>query len=173
VVDRFHLGKLGNDAVTKVRRRVTWELRDHRAASSIRSGPTGVGCCGRERLSQSSFARMWNTIIDEDPRARILSAWIAKEELRTLLSTVRIGGDTHLTRHHLNRFLTWRNRLPYPRTTHPRCHQRHVVARNQHLYDSTAGKQRAATPDFTLARLKSKTTYGARRGGTERGAGEC
>jgi hypothetical protein len=36
---------------------------------------------------------MWNTIIDEDPSAQILSAWIAKEELRTLLSTVRTGGD--------------------------------------------------------------------------------
>ena len=31
VVDHFHLVKLGNDALTKVRRRVTWELRDHRA----------------------------------------------------------------------------------------------------------------------------------------------
>jgi hypothetical protein len=30
VVDHFHLGTLGNDAVTKVRRRVTGELRDHR-----------------------------------------------------------------------------------------------------------------------------------------------
>jgi hypothetical protein len=32
---------------------------------------------------------------------------IAKEELRTLLSTVRTGGDPHLTRHRLHRFLTW------------------------------------------------------------------
>jgi hypothetical protein len=30
VVDHFHLVKLANDAVTKVRRRVTWELRDRR-----------------------------------------------------------------------------------------------------------------------------------------------
>ena len=35
---------------------------------------------------------MWNTIIDEDPSAQILSAWIAKDELRTL-SAVRTGGD--------------------------------------------------------------------------------
>ena len=50
---------------------------------------------------------MWNGIVAEDPSAQILSAWIAKEELRTLLSTVRVGGDPHLTRHRLHRFLTW------------------------------------------------------------------
>jgi hypothetical protein len=50
---------------------------------------------------------MWNTIINEGPSAQILSAWIAKEELRTLPSTVRTGGDPHLTRHRLHRFLTW------------------------------------------------------------------
>jgi len=50
---------------------------------------------------------MWNIIIDEDPSARILSAWIAKEEPRTLLFTVRTGGGPHLTRRRLHRFLTW------------------------------------------------------------------
>jgi transposase len=50
---------------------------------------------------------MWSQICDEDPSAQILSAWIAKEELRTLLSTVRVGGDPHVTRHRLHRFLTW------------------------------------------------------------------
>jgi hypothetical protein len=49
---------------------------------------------------------MWNQI-HEDPRAQILTAWIAKEELRTLLATVRLGGDPHLTRHRLHRFLSW------------------------------------------------------------------
>jgi transposase len=50
---------------------------------------------------------MWNAIVSEDDTSQILSAWIAKEELRTLLSTVRIGGDPHLTRHRLHRFLAW------------------------------------------------------------------
>jgi hypothetical protein len=58
-------------------------------------------------LSQNTFVKMWNRIQDEDPSAQILSAWIAKEELRTLLSTVRVGGDAHLTRHRLHQFLTW------------------------------------------------------------------
>jgi hypothetical protein len=51
----------------------------------------------RERLSHKSFAKMWNTNTAQDRSGQILSAWIAKEELRTLLSTVRIGGDRHLT----------------------------------------------------------------------------
>jgi transposase len=108
VVDHFHLVKLGNDALTKVRRRVTWELRDHRGRKLDPEWANRRRLLrARERLSQSSFTRMWNTIIEADPSAQILSAWIAKEELRTVLSTVRLGGDAHLTSHRLHRFLTW------------------------------------------------------------------
>jgi len=108
VVDHFHLVKLANDALTRVRRRVTWDLRDRRGR---RIDPEWVNrrrlLRARERLSQRAFATMWNRIQAEDPSAQILSAWIAKEELRTLLSTVRVGGDPHLTRHRLHRFLSW------------------------------------------------------------------
>ena len=108
VVDHFHLVKLANDALTKVRRRVTWELRDRRGR---KLDPEWANrrrlLTGRERLSQKSFAKMWNRICAEDPSAQILSAWIAKEELRTMLATVRVGGDAHLTRHRLHRFLAW------------------------------------------------------------------
>jgi transposase len=61
----------------------------------------------RERLSDKSFAKMWNAIVSEDDTGQILSARIAKEELSTLLSTVRTGGDPHPTRHRLHRFLSW------------------------------------------------------------------
>jgi len=61
----------------------------------------------RERLSNKNFATMWNAIVNEDPTAQSLSAYIAKEELCTLLSTVKAGGDPHLTRHRLHRFLAW------------------------------------------------------------------
>jgi hypothetical protein len=108
VVDHFHLVALANDALTKVRRRVTWDLRDRRGR---RIDPEWANrrrlLRARERLSDKSFAKMWNTIVSEDNTSQILSAWIAKEELRTLLSTVRIGGDPHLTRHRLHRFLAW------------------------------------------------------------------
>ncbi|MGZ6770010.1 MAG: ISL3 family transposase [Mycobacteriaceae bacterium] len=108
VVDHFHLVQLSNDAVRKVRRRVTWELKDRRGA---KNDPKWANhprlLTGQERLSNKDFGKMWNTIVEEDPSAQILSAYIAKEELRTLLSTVRVGGDPHLTRHRAHRFLTW------------------------------------------------------------------
>lgn len=108
VVDHFHLVKLGNDAVTKVRQRVTWDLRDRRGRKIDPEWANRRRLLrARERLSDKSFAKMWNALIDADQTAQILSAWIAKEELRTLLSTVHVGGDPHLTRHRLHRFLTW------------------------------------------------------------------
>jgi len=108
VVDHFHLVKLANDALTKVRRRVTWDLRDRRGRKIDPEWANRRRLLrARERLSPNSFATMWNRIQAEDPSAQILSAWIAKEELRTLLSTERIGGDPHLTRHRLHRFLAW------------------------------------------------------------------
>ena len=107
VVDHFHLVKLANDAVTKVRRRITWDLRDRRGRKIDPEWANRRRLLrARERLSDKAFAKMWNAIIDEDSTGQILSAWIAKEELRTLLSTVRTG-DAHLTRHRLHRFLTW------------------------------------------------------------------
>ncbi|HWF68632.1 MAG TPA: ISL3 family transposase, partial [Mycobacterium sp.] len=104
VVDHFHLVKLANDALTKVRRRVTWDLRDRRGRKLDPEWANRRRLLrARERLSDKSFAKMWNAIVAEDDTGQILSAWIAKEELRTLLSTVRVGGDAHLTRHRLHR----------------------------------------------------------------------
>jgi transposase len=99
---------LANDALTKVRRRVTWDLRERRGR---KIDPEWANrrhlLLARERLSQKSFAKMWNQIQAEDLSAQILTAWIAKEVLRTLLATMRLGGDPHLTRHRLHRFHTW------------------------------------------------------------------
>jgi transposase len=108
VVDHFHLVQLANDALTKVRRRVTWDMRDRRGRKIDPEWANRRRLLrARERMSDKSFAKMWNAIISEDDTGQILSAWIAKEELRTLLSTVRVGGDAHLTRHRLHRFLAW------------------------------------------------------------------
>ena len=108
VVDHFHLVQLANVAVTKVRRRVTWELKDRRGG---KIDPEWANrkrlLTGRKRLSHRNFTRMWNALIDEDPSQQILATYIGKEELRTLLSTVRVGGDPHLTRHRLHNFFAW------------------------------------------------------------------
>jgi hypothetical protein len=47
---------------------------------------------GHERLSERALARMWNGCVDHDPTGQILSAWIAKEELRALCATAARGG---------------------------------------------------------------------------------
>ena len=108
VVDHFHVVRLANDALTKVRRRVTWDIRDRRGRKIDPEWANRRRLLrARERLSDKSFAKMWNAVVSEDTSSQILSAWIAKEELRTLLSTVRVGGDPHLTRHRLHRFLAW------------------------------------------------------------------
>lgn len=108
VVDHFHLVAKANDAVTKVRQRVTWDQRSRRGRAIDPEWANRRRLLrGRERMSDRGFARMWNEIDAQDPSAQILSAYIAKEELRTLLSTVRDGGDRHRTSHRLHRFFTW------------------------------------------------------------------
>ncbi|WP_206664904.1 transposase, partial [Ewingella americana] len=86
VVDHFHLAQLANLALTNVRRRVTWELKDRRSG---KVDPEWANrrrlLTGRERLSDENFVKMWNAIVDEDAIGQISSAHIAKEELRTLL----------------------------------------------------------------------------------------
>lgn len=46
---------------------------------------------GWERLSPPQLAKMWNDLMDGDPSTAILTAWIAKEELRALLRTAHEG----------------------------------------------------------------------------------
>lgn len=87
VVDHFHLTRLANDMLTRVRRRVTWEQRDRRGRLV---DPEWVNrrrlLTANERLTPERFARMWNAVNDADPTGQILAAYIAKEELRALLS---------------------------------------------------------------------------------------
>jgi transposase len=115
VVDHFHLVKLANDAVTDVRRRVTWALRGRRGR---KLDPEWANrrrlLTGRGRLSQRSFTRMWNELIDHDPTGEILTAWIAKEELRTVLALARTSPARHVVRARLGAFYGWCARADIP-----------------------------------------------------------
>ena len=95
-VDHFHLIMLANKAVTAVRQRVTRDLLDRRGR---KADPIWANrrllLRGRERLSDQALARMWNGCVDHDPTGQILSAWIAKEELRALCATAAAGGHGH------------------------------------------------------------------------------
>jgi transposase len=107
-VDHFHLIMLANRAVTAVRQRVTRDLLDRRGR---KTDPTWANrrllLRGRERLSEGALARMWNGCVDNDPTGQILSAWIAKEELRTLCATAAAGGHPSEIRRRLWAFYRW------------------------------------------------------------------
>ncbi len=115
VVDHFHLVKLANDALTDVRRRQTWALRGRRGRrldpewANRRRLLTGAG-----RLTEKSFTRMWNELLTHDPTGQILTAWIAKEELRSLLALARTDPARHLVRARLGDFYTWCSRADIP-----------------------------------------------------------
>ena len=62
---------------------------------------------GRERLSDKAFTTMWNSLIDSDPSAQILTAWIAKEELRKLLALARTDTGRDQIAARLYTFYDW------------------------------------------------------------------
>jgi transposase len=43
----------------------------------------------RERLTTEQFNRMWEEILTQEATGELLAAWIAKEQLRFLLSLAR------------------------------------------------------------------------------------
>ena len=115
VADHFHLVRLANQAVTDVRRRVTWDLHGRRGRATDPAWAARRRLLrGRERLRPEQFARMWNDLVDADPSSKILTAWIAKEELRALLACARSGGHRHQISVRLHRFNAWcaDSRLP-------------------------------------------------------------
>jgi transposase len=107
-VDHFHLIMLANQAVTAVRQRVTRELLGRRGR---KADPAWANrrllLRAHERLSDRALARMWNGLIDHDPTGQILTAWIAKEELRALCALAARGGDPGKIRTRLWAFYRW------------------------------------------------------------------
>jgi transposase len=107
-VDHFHLVMLANKAVTAVRQRVTRELLGRRGG---KLDPTWANRRllqrAHERLSPAAQARMWNGCIDNDPTGQILTAWIAKEELRSLCGIAAHGGHREDIARRLWVFYSW------------------------------------------------------------------
>ena len=107
-VDHFHLVMLANKTVTAVRQRVTRDLLGRRGRTIDPAWANRrLLLRGRERLSQPALARMWNGCVDHDPTGQILSAWIAKEELRALCATAARGGHPSEIRDQLYAFYRW------------------------------------------------------------------
>ncbi len=108
VVDHFHLVKLANDAVTTVRRRVIWEQQGRRGRKIDPAWANRRRLLrAQERLSHTAFTTMWNSLIDSDPSGQILTAWIAKEELRALFALAGTDAHRDQIRHRLGVFYQW------------------------------------------------------------------
>jgi transposase len=109
VVDHFHVVQLANQMVSAVRRRVTATLRGRRVGKDDPEyGIRRRLLRKREDLTDEKFADMWNRLIDLGrPGHDILSAWIAREELRALLALARTNPTRHLISTRLWAFYRW------------------------------------------------------------------
>jgi hypothetical protein len=117
-VDHFHLVLLANRAVTAVRQRVTRELLHRRGrATDPPWANRRLLLRARERLSEKALTRMWNGCVDHDPTGQILTAWIAKEELRALCALAAHRADPAEIRHRLWAFYSWCTEAQIPELT--------------------------------------------------------
>ncbi|GAB2954114.1 ISL3-like element ISMsm4 family transposase [Streptomyces pseudoechinosporeus] len=109
VVDHFHVVQLANKMLSLVRRRLT---RTHRGRRGRTTDPEWKArrklLRNREDLTDAEFERMWNPLLDQGPIGQaLLVAWIAKENLRTLLALARTCADRHRISQAKYKFLAW------------------------------------------------------------------
>ncbi|MHB9863444.1 ISL3 family transposase [Streptomyces sp. YIM S03343] len=109
VVDHFHVVQLANKMLSMVRRRTTAEMRGRRGRASDPEWKARRRLLrNREDLTEEQFATMWNALLGEGRIGQtLLTAWIAKENLRNLLALARTGADRHQAGHARWKFLTW------------------------------------------------------------------
>jgi hypothetical protein len=109
VVDHFHVVQLANQVLSVVRRRVTTTLRGRR----VRKDDPEYGIRrrllrNREDLTVEKFTDMRNRLVDLGQAGeQILTAWIAKEELRALLALARTNPPRHQISQRLWVFYRW------------------------------------------------------------------
>ncbi|MFN8076990.1 MAG: transposase [Kineosporiaceae bacterium] len=95
-VDAFHLVKLANDTLTRVRQRLTRQTKGRRGRGIdpvwtnrrllLRAGDT---------LSPAGLARLRATFTADDPTQEIAAAWAVKERLRHLLHATTLTDLDH------------------------------------------------------------------------------
>ncbi|KUO20192.1 transposase [Streptomyces dysideae] len=108
VVDHFHVVQLAKKMLSTVRRRTTAKTRGRRGRASDPERKARRRLLrNREDLTDEQFATLWNALLGEGRIGRtLLTAWIAKENLRHLLACARSGTDRHQVGHARWKFLT-------------------------------------------------------------------
>jgi transposase len=118
VVDHFHLVRLANQAVTRVRQRVTRQAMGRRGTTRDPAWANRRRLLrGRERLSDQAYARMWTEILAQEATGELLATWIAKEELRFLLALARTHAARPEISDRLFAFYDWCARADVPEVT--------------------------------------------------------
>jgi transposase len=118
VVDHFHLVRLANQAVTKVRQRVTRQALGRRGTTRDPAWANRRRLLrARERLTDQAYDRMWAEILAKETTGQLLATWIAKEELRYLLSVARTGAARSEVSNRLYSFYDWCARADVPEVT--------------------------------------------------------
>ncbi|MGB6455888.1 MAG: ISL3 family transposase [Streptosporangiaceae bacterium] len=118
VVDHFHLVRLANQAVTRVRQRVTRQVLGRRGTTRDPAWANRRRLLrARERLTTVQFNRMWEEILTQEATGELLAAWIAKEELRFLLSLARTRPPRSEVSNRLFAFYDWCARADVPEVT--------------------------------------------------------
>jgi transposase len=118
VVDHFHLVRLANQAVTRVRQRVTRQVYGRRGTTRDPAWANRRRLLrGRERLTGQQYSRMWEEILAQEATGELLATWIAKEELRYLLALARTRPARSEISNRLFSFYDWCARADVPEVT--------------------------------------------------------
>ncbi|MEU5538565.1 ISL3 family transposase [Streptomyces sp. NPDC020362] len=115
VVDHFHIVQFATKMLSMVRRRTIAEVRGRRGRATDPEWKARHRLLrNREYLTDEQFATMWNTLLSQGRIGQtLLTAWIAKENLRNLLALARAGADAdadaacHQVGQARWKFLTW------------------------------------------------------------------
>jgi transposase len=118
VVDHFHLVRLASQAVTRVRQRVTRQVTGRRGTARDPAWANRRRLLrARERLTSDQFHRMWEEILAQEATGELLATWIAREELRYLLSLARARPPWSEISNRLFAFYDWCARADVPEVT--------------------------------------------------------
>jgi transposase len=91
-VDHWHLVKLGNDAVTRVRQRVAQQYKGRRGrATDLAWAHRLLLLRAGDRLSARGLARLKAVLAGDDPTNEIGAAWGVKEQLRQVLTAPNVA----------------------------------------------------------------------------------
>lgn len=106
-VDHFHLVKFGNDMLTDVRRRVSWDIHRRRGrGTDLAWAHRLLLLRGYDTLSMRGRVRLDDVLANDDPTQEIGAAWGVKEHLRLLLQT-RTLTDAAAARAKFDQHVAW------------------------------------------------------------------